>query len=116
MKKVIFVLAIMALLLPAVAYDQAEFEAFSAGVLTADVPHATLNVSGERLIITEPGDSTDYIYTDSPISHAKRLVMAANHIAEHFPGEFRTIEGSILNTNNTPLATVILYLPIPEPA
>jgi hypothetical protein len=114
MKKLIYVLAIMAMFLPACAYDQAEFDAFSAGVLSVRAPDAALSVSGDRLIISEPADRPDYIYTDSPIDHAEDLVVAANHIADHFPNEFRAIEGHVLNQNNTPIATVILYLPIPE--
>jgi hypothetical protein len=110
MKTIFIILAILAALVPASAYDQAEFDAFSAGVLSADAPDATLDVAGDMLIISEPGDTTDYIYTDSPISHAERLVRAANHITDNFPGEFRTIEASILNQNDTPIAIVILNL------
>lgn len=110
MKKIILALAFMALLIPACAYDQAEFDAFSAGVLSVRASDAALNVTDDRIIISKPARPDDYIYTDSPIDHAEDLVVAANHIADHFPGEFRTIEGRILDQNSTPIVIVILNL------
>jgi hypothetical protein len=110
MKKVIYALAIMALLLPACAYDQDEFDAFSAGVMSVSGIGATLSVAGDMLIVSKPAQSDDYIYPDSPIDHAERLIMAADNIADHYPGEFRAIEASILNENDTPIVVVILNL------
>jgi hypothetical protein len=81
MKKLIGVLALALMIVPCVVgYDAAEFEAYSAGVMSVSAIGATLNVTDDIIILSRPAREDDYIYTDSPINHAGDLISAGEKI------------------------------------
>jgi hypothetical protein len=115
MKTVIFALAIMALLLPACAYDQAEFDAFASGVLAATDRNALWNITNDMLVVSRPATQYEIEDIGFAISQAEHLAEAADAIARHFPGEFHESAGS-LRVGARPLVGVTIFYPIPEPA
>jgi hypothetical protein len=97
MKKLIFVLALAALLLPlASAYNQTELSAFADGVIAACDPAAKWNVTGSTMIVYRQATDSELDDFDYAVMKAKDLAIAANTIARHFPTEFNESSGFLM--------------------
>jgi hypothetical protein len=110
MKKVIYSLAIMALLLPACAYDQAEFEAFADGAIAAtNVYGAQWDVQNDTISVISPATSLEIEDINFAYSKAKKLSIAADAIAQHFPGKFNNSAGGVRIGSEPYVAVMIFY-------
>ncbi|MGV8174754.1 MAG: hypothetical protein ACP5OU_03535 [Methanothrix sp.] len=97
-------------MLPAMAYNQAEFDAFAEGVISGrSWVHVTnWTVSDDMLIVSGAAKNSDLIYNDTVVNLAEDLEETARKIADHYPGEFNATVG-IITWNGTSLAVVKKY-------
>jgi hypothetical protein len=110
MKKLIYVLAIMTLLLPAYAYDQAEFDAFADGAVAAtNVDGAMWDVQNDTVAVISPATSLEMEDISFAYTKAKKLSIAADAIARRFPGEFSNSAGGVRIGADPYVAFMIFY-------